>query len=465
MKNIYTQLITKTKQIKMGIGLSIILVACQDFIDVGIPRTEITTATVFSSDASAISAIGGIYSKMMSNQSFTKGELERFTGIYSDELINYSSNLERQQFANASLLDNNGIVLRTFWGEAYSYISNANAILEEAEISTELSLPVKNQLIGEALFIRAFCHFYLVNLFGDVPFVVSTEYEINAKLERMATAQVYQRIVEDLLKAKQIMQPGFLFSDERIHPNRAAASALLARVYLHTSNWALAESEASTLIMNADYSLATVENTFIATSHETIWQLKPVIPGTNSPQALLFVLTNAPSSSLGAVSLRPNVVTAFEAGDKRKDQWIGTIVKNAQTYKFSNKYKVSYSDELSEYAIMFRLAEQYLIRAEARAHQDKLTEAYEDVNVIRNRAHLDDLQLANKVSLLAAIEKERVCELFTENGHRWLDLKRTNRATEVISLLKPDWQDSDLLFPIPNAERIINTNLTQNPGY
>jgi len=440
--------------------------SCQEFIDVGVPKTEITTATVFSSDASALATLSGVYSKMMASQSFTNGELERFTGIYADELINYSSNKERRQFATASLLNNNAIVLRYFWAEAYAYILNSNAILEGVRNSSLLSTAVKNQLEGEALFIRAFCHFYLVNLFGDVPYVTSIDYEINSRIARMTTTEVYLHIIDDLKHSKDLMQPEFSLTDpERIRPGKFAVAALLARVYLYTGNWPLAEQEASSVIDANTYSLTELENTFLATSPETIWQLRPVVPGTNTTQGILFIMSSSPASSLGAVSLTTNVMSTFEATDNRASNWIGTYQRSGVTYKFAYKYKVRYNDVVSEYSIVLRLAEQYLIRAEARAQQNKLVEAYADINTIRSRAGLIDAPVSGKNALLTAIEKERVCELFTENGHRWLDLKRTHRATEILTPIKAGWQDTDLLFPIPDAERVINTNLTQNPGY
>jgi hypothetical protein len=115
--------------------------------------------------------------------------------------------------------------------------------------------------------------------------------------------------------------------------------------------------------------------------------------------------------------------------------------------------------------MMLRLAEQYLIRAEARAQLENIPGAQEDLNAIRSRAGLPDTDADDKASLLLAIERERQAELFAEGGHRWLDLKRTNRADAVLGPLKADWQTPDALFPIPDAERQLNPNLTQNDGY
>ncbi|MDO5969574.1 RagB/SusD family nutrient uptake outer membrane protein, partial [Flavivirga aquimarina] len=119
-----------------------------------------------------------------------------------------------------------------------------------------------------------------------------------------------------------------------------------------------------------------------------------------------------------------------------------------------------------EYPVVFRLAEQYLIRAEARAELGKISEAQSDLNVIRNRAGLGNTTASTKEALRDAILDERQVELFTERGHRWFDLKRRGEAADVLAPLKPSWQDTDVLFPIPESELLLNPNLLpQNDGY
>lgn len=119
--------------------------------------------------------------------------------------------------------------------------------------------------------------------------------------------------------------------------------------------------------------------------------------------------------------------------------------------------------------MVLRLAEQYLIRAEARTKLNNLSGAIKDINVIRKRAGLllisDTKSELSKSELMDYIMYERKYELFSEWGPRWLDLKRTERASQVLKSIKPLWQDTDLFYPIPEEERIKNPNLTQNDGY
>jgi len=87
--------------------------------------------------------------------------------MLSDELMNYSSDPNLIQFAQNNMTGDNGAVTG-LWGSAYNGIYQANAILEGVSKSTGMSDAVKKQVTGEAEFVRAFWHFYLVNLFGDV---------------------------------------------------------------------------------------------------------------------------------------------------------------------------------------------------------------------------------------------------------------------------------------------------------
>ena len=108
-----------------------------------------------------------------------------------------------------------------------------------------------------------------------------------------------------------------------------------------------------------------------------------------------------------------------------------------------------------------------MIRAEARAQLNKISEAQEDINAIRHRAGLPDTQAADKNALLQAIELERKHELFTEWGHRWFDLKRTGRVDEVLSTIKAQWTPTAALYPIPEIQILNNPSMKnqQNPGY
>ncbi|MBX2943653.1 MAG: RagB/SusD family nutrient uptake outer membrane protein [Cyclobacteriaceae bacterium] len=460
--------VTKIKVSGILILVLMLSSSCEEFIQIDPPKTEIISETVFSNNASALAAVRGIYSLMMTNQSFTNGNIEKYCGLSADELLDVSGSDEQLQFQYNSISSSNQVVLGVFWREAYSYINNANAILEGLAKSSSISPDVKQQIEGESKFIRAFCHFYLVNLFGDIPYITSTDYRVNATASRMPVSEIYERVLDDLLEAEVLLKEDYSFSSgQRIQPNKGAANALLARVYLYLGDWAKAEMYATKLIDNTStYSLAAnLGDVFLANSLEAIWQLQPVTPELSTGQARLFILQASPSD----VVLDSQLIDSFEAGDLRLDDWIGSFEQDDQTYYFPYKYKVYSTETITEHAMVLRLAEQFLIRAEAKAYQDKLSDAIQDLDIIRNRAGLsligDTNPSISKNDILLAIEQERKIELFSEWGHRWLDLKRTERAGQILAASKPDWQDTDELYPIPESERLVNPQLTQNPSY
>jgi hypothetical protein len=134
----------------------------------------------------------------------------------------------------------------------------------------------------------------------------------------------------------------------------------------------------------------------------------------------------------------------------------------------SFKYENSDNDDAvasgrTEAPTVIRLAEMYLLRAEANAALGNAAAALADINVIRNRAGLP--ALATGINLNLAIEHERRIELFCERGDRWLSLKRTGRINAVLGAAKPTWQSFAQLFPIPQTAIDANPNLTQNQGY
>ncbi len=166
--------------------------------------------------------------------------------------------------------------------------------------------------------------------------------------------------------------------------------------------------------------------------------------------------------------LTHELLAAFKAGDLRRSHWVDSLIFPENTYYFPVKYKVNTGTQgrISEYYSVFRLAEQYLIRAEARTRQNKLTDAISDINVIRRRANLADLpNTLLQEEIIDTILHERQIEFFCEWGHRWLDLKRTGLADEILSPIKPQWQSYQKLYPIPTTEMQANPALLQNPGF
>jgi hypothetical protein len=436
-------------------------VSCKKFLDVQQPHDVLVGSAVFADSKSAASALVGIYSSMMQTEQGFSGNMTIDCGLYADEFTNSNpANL----FVNSKLTSDYSEV-NNVWVQIYNYIYGANAVLEGVTASKNIPSATGNQLIGEAKFIRAFCYFYLVNLYGDVPLVTSTSYQTNSTLARTSSIEIYQQIVADLTEAQNLLATDYSFSNgEKVRPNKWAATALLARVYLYTQQWADAETQATMVIGNATFSLPSLASAYLKNNTQAIWQLIPVNTSYNTYEAQSFI----PFSSSSAVSypLLPSFIQSFEAGDKRLGAWIGTATLNGQTYYYPSKYKII-SGAIQEYYGVLGLPEQYLIRAEARAQQTNLPGAITDVNVIRARAGLTGIAAnSNSAQAMAAIAHERRIELFAEWGHRWFDLKRTGQANAVIGTLKPgSWQAYSINWPVPVIQINANPALTQNPGY
>src|SRR5690606_31056370 len=206
-------------------------------------------------------------------------------------------------------------------------------------------------------------------------------------VSRMPETEVYEKIIVDLKDAVNKLEGQDLGSSERVFPDQWVARALLARMYQYTGKWELAASTATELI-DAFILEPDLDEVFLKGSSETIWQLKPGDSPRNTEEANRLIIRTIPGQTF---ALTESLLAAFEPGDLRAGHWVGSISDsdNSITLSFAHKYKALFSEmESLEYSILFRLAEQYLIRAEARAHMGALAGAREDLNAIRNRAGL-----------------------------------------------------------------------------
>lgn len=457
------------------ISLYLLQVSCEDFVEVEVPDYKITSETVFDSDETANSTVVGIYNELF-KADFSNGNFRSVTmlgGLAADNLQTTTINDEMKEYEGNEILINNSYNL-DLWSSAYNIVYMCNAVLDGLQTSEEVSGEMKDKLMGEARFVRAFVYFYLVNLYGEVPLIQTPDYRKNALASRNTIAEVYNLITDDLESAVAVL--GNTYEDgERLRPNKFTAMALLARVYLFLEDWKKAEALSGQVIDSSEnYTLLNnLDEVFLANSKEAIWQISPAGRGALSlitNEARIFILTSPPPNSQQPLGLTADLINNYEEQDLRLEHWVGEFNTNNQIYYYPFKYKNNISEvTITEYSMVMRLAEQYFIRAEARAQQGKLTEAITDLDKIRERAQLPLISTTasgiGREPLLDSIQIERRRELFTEWGHRWLDQKRTGEASETLGAKKPSWQDTDVFYPIPEEEIGKNPNLTQNNGY
>lgn len=449
------------------LGMLFFCISCnkKNLLDVGSPSGVIVSPIVYKSDANAADVLTGLYYIMSSGGPAT-GELScTYYGSLSADEFTLSDQDELAQSAYKNALTSANVPL---WTQFYNYIFHANAAIEGLSNSTALTLSVKQQLMGEAKFIRGLCYFYLVNFFGKVPLVVSTDYKVNKGLSCADMDAVYIQIATDLEAAQTLLSDQYLeanvttLTSERLRPTRWAAIALLARVQLFRRNWAAAITAAKTVIDHTSlFDIAPLNEVFLKNSKEAIWQLQPV-NGKYTEDGQLFI------SSL-PVYISPSLLQAFEPHDLRKSSWLKSNSREGNPcYPF--KYKTSREAKtITEYLMVLRITEQYLIRAEAFVQLGDLAGARADLNVIRHRAGLANTTASTSAELLAAIMHERQVEFFAEWGHRWLDLKRTGTVDAVMERMTTQkggsWKTYLQLYPIPQSDLLLNTHLKQNVGY
>ncbi|OQP56392.1 RagB/SusD family nutrient uptake outer membrane protein [Niastella populi] len=450
----------------------IVFTACNKLIGIGAPKNQLVTESVFKDTISIEAAVLGMYSKLANYNPGTDvgTATSLFNGLSADEGY-YFPGTFYDDFKNNALTPTL-YYIDGYWSNLYNVVYTANSIMEGAGAAA-LPEGYKNRVMAEAKFVRAVCYFYLVNEYGEVPLVLTTSVSESNVQPRDNVGKVYDQIEKDLTEA-QAMLPSDLryYGGNRTRATTWAAGALLARVYLFRGKWSQAGAAASTVIGNPGlFSMQPdAAKVFLANSQEGIMQFVNAIPSS-------WMATNLGAS---AAAVTPNFVlsdslyAAFETGDARKANWVGIKVYGGKNYPYPAKYRYINGVGAVEHAQLLRMAEQYLIRAEARTQLGQFTDAAADLDVVRKRAGLGNTTANDKPTLIAAIEHECRTEFFCEWGHRWLDLKRwpgianpaVTRADEVLGKEKGTlWQSTDMLYPVPQPARNVNVNLTQNAGY
>lgn len=469
---------------------------CKKFLDIPLPTDKFASEGAYQNDNSTGAVITGILSSAASSPVYgSSGNFDAVgftTGLYTDDLTFIQSGSIATGNANTPFYFTNSLTSAhgSQWTLLYRQLYSCNLAIENIEKNKSI-LSKYNQWMGEALFLRAFTYFDLVNLYGDVPLAITSDYQVNNSLARSPKAEVYAQMIKDLKLSESLLGTAYLDgsgnnSVNRARPNQFAAAALLARVLLFTGDNAGAETEATKVINNSLlYQLLAPSAVFQANSRETIWALAP--PVTTAVRDYFLYNNGAPvvSATQAALALfvpaamSQPLVDNFEPGDLRFSNW--TVLRtttsapvNGQFY-FPDKYKSKVNG--TEFNIMLRLGEQYLIRSEARANLNNISGAVADLNSIRQRA-----RPAAPLGLLAdypasispqacktAVLKERRSELFTEGGHRFYDLKRLGLIDQVMTPYAPTkgavWAGFKSIWPLPYNDIQYNRNLTQSPGY
>lgn len=485
--------ISQYKTTLLLLFFSLTIVGCKKFIEVDPPATNVNQGNVYQNDGTATSAVIGIYSSISLNS--LPGIFSYFPELSADNMTLLNANQIRDvgYYQNNLLAVDDGSGDKP-WSIIYPQIFSCNALIEGLNENNAVTPSIRQNLLGQVYFLRAFFYFYLTNFYGDVPLALSTDYTVNNSLKRASVTDVYSQIISDLKQAQNLLPEGYLTGDmkamfssgqeQRVSANRFAATALLARVYLYNKDYPNAEAMATEVINRSSTYSASVplNEIFLKNSKETIWALQPVTVYTNASEAEFYTLRDGEPDATTARSayLKQGFLDIFQTGDQRKVAWIGTITTGNQSYAYPAKYKALTNSEFTEQSILLRVAEQYLIRAEARIQLNKVADGISDLNILRERA-IDKTEpdqnkrlkllatTLNKEEALAALSYERRVELFAESAHRWFDLKRSGQMDAVMGPATANkggtWASYKALYPLPAADIIYNPALVQNTGY
>jgi hypothetical protein len=448
----YMKTLKYTSALLLLIGFS----SCEKVLHVD-PRSSISdqqTITDKGSSETAIRAVydaaRGYYGTSFQSIAYLSGDNVQWTGSQSQvqEFINHKVNPENSTISGV-------------WNGIYSTINRANHVISKVPALTDqlLTTALKDQITGEAYFIRALAYFDLARTWGGAPIITKPTLAAtdNRGIAKSTQLEVFGQALADLETAETLLP----LTTDRFRATRKTVWALKSRYYLYQKNWVKAEEFADKIISDAtNYELLAPYNSFFFPENkrgtrESIFEFYYSSNETNGhrgqwqPQANGGTRQWAPNDAFVALVNNP------EIGGTRS----ALVAKDNQNRWFGNLY---YRSPGTDPTYVIRIAELYLIRAEARAQQggSKLAGAVTDLNAVRTRSALQSTPAQSQADILLAIENERRFE-FAFEAHRWFDLVRTGRAAAVLNVTDPN----RLLMPIPIDQIQADKVLIQNPGY
>ncbi|MGV3541231.1 MAG: RagB/SusD family nutrient uptake outer membrane protein [Rufibacter sp.] len=455
------------------------------------PKNFIAPSNFYKTEADALAAVTAAYRQM------TDFSYHMVMHILTDNATDNSNegraNLLAKAIDQFTTDSGNGQILN-MWAAIYKAINAANAVTEYVPGIT-MNSTQRDQIVGEAKFLRAMSYYNLVRLFGGVPLHVTPTTSVNdAYLGRATVDEVYAQIIKDLEDAEAVL-PTTYPATFRGRATKMAAQTLLASVHLTRQNWQKASDYAKAVM--------TAMPNGLFPNIETLWKLE----NKHAPE-FIFSLQNLPNVGIPntmAQRFKPRVVggtgigwvemaffNSFQPGDVRKDVSIWTSVKNkagatipwqnwSDPFPHIGKYRYGHvndfdTGESATNTPVLRYAEVLLIYAEAQNELNGPTaEAYKAVNMVRRRAFKENIESATaqphdlptgltKDQFRDAILQERAWE-FDFEWKRWFDLVRTKKLIEVMKPSRPLIEEKHYLYPIPQAQIDVNPNMVQNPGY
>jgi SusD family. len=433
----------------------LLLVSCKKFLDVD-PIDAVSDGQTIVDKSSAETAVRGMYRSLAADGYY--GLTFPAIGYLSGDNVQWTGSQSIvQQFITHNVRADNAYIGNA-WSAIYVTINRANHILAKVPAVNDplFAQDLRDQLTGEAYFVRALAYFDLARTWGGVQITLEPTESASGKngIKRSTLAQTYAQVLSDLNAAEPLLPE----TTNRFRATKKTVWALKTRYYLYQQEWALAEEYATKVIDDAaNYQLvqpysAWFANNVVATP-ESVFELSYSATYTNGHRNQWQPPANGGTRQWAPADQLITQLNDAAVGGNRN----AIIATTSAGLWYGNLY---YRSPATDPAYVIRLAELYLARAEARAQQNKLTEAAADLDAVRSRAGLPGTTASDKGELLLAVEAERKLE-FPFEPHRWFDLVRTGRAAAVLGVTNVD----KYLLPIPAADVLIDPSLDQNTGY
>ncbi|RZK47501.1 MAG: RagB/SusD family nutrient uptake outer membrane protein [Pedobacter sp.] len=444
----------KYKYIIALFSLGLLHSSCKKFLTES-PNNAIPTASAITDVKTARAAIIGAYDAV---QGYYAGDFPTLGTITADQVV-FNGTLSQYLQLDQNAIPTDNVTTVSAYQGIYRAINAANSVIafvpkvqDPLLVETE-----KNKILGEAYFIRALGYFDLGRGWGGVQIQLTPTADVNGLkgVKRSSIEQTYDQVLADLKQAETLLPED---ANTRNRVQKSTVRALRARLHLYREQWADAELYATQVIANTKYQLVKPYKAFFTVpfqSTESVFELAYSNNDRNSYWNLWY-----PSSAGGQYTLKPS--PSFIANVNNPS--IGGTRNSLLAGSGNNVYGVLYNTAgiNTDPSYIIRIAELYLIRAEARARLNNLPGALQDLDVIRKRADVPASTASGQAAVLKAIEDENGIE-FAFEAHRWFDLVRTKRAGIVLGVTNPNFW----LFPLPFSDVLSDPELEgkNNPGY
>jgi hypothetical protein len=480
-------MIKKRKMKKINIFLAVLImtstVSCKKFLQED-AYDFVSPDNFYKTEGDANAALNGLYSIMQLQQYYgrTVWILNDLTG---DQMSVGAPQTNRPELYSQTYTSTNGEI-SNWWNNSYVLINRANDVIRNVE-NSNLAAAAKNNILGNARFLRALAHFDMLRSFGDVPVLITpTQATDDVRVPRSPLAAVYRQVIEDLIFAEANCTPeAQIPAASKGRASSGAASALLAKVYLTRAASSAAEATdnqngltACNKVIAAGpsvYNLLPFADVFDpdkkAANREEIFAVQFGLPpntGNITPRMHL-PRSVAPFDGNEAFFVENAFARSYATTDLRRNVTIAAVPSTSNFYyrKFTDPQRQGNNARNNQ--IVLRYADVLLMQSEAinKISPGDATK-FTGINLVRARAGLTPLSLATTPGpedFITALVDERGWE-FAAEGQRRYDLLRLGRMKQQqLKLHNITLEDKYLLMPIPETERTLNPNLTQNPGF